>query len=118
LCCRQGTDGGGSRGCRKGPIGGGRVNNSYHLLSKGYSMPVSNTPIEIHDIKSWTLGMMLVEANKLLAVISDEDNMMYSNLLQSYECIITGSTLVLLLLSSFIWRRRKQRRKLCLPYEL
>jgi Golgi nucleoside diphosphatase len=92
----------------------------YNLLSKGYSMPVSNTPIEIHDIKSWTLGMMLVEANKLLTKnISDDDNMIYIDLLQSYKCIIAGSTLVLLLLTSFIWRRRKQWEKSCLlPYEL
>jgi hypothetical protein len=60
------------------------------------------------NIKSWTLGMMLVEANKLLMKnITDEDNMIYIDLLQSYKCIIAGSTLVLLLLTSFIWRRRK-----------
>lgn len=43
---------------------------SYHLLTKGYGMPVSKTPIEIHfDINGikvqWALGMMLVEANQL-----------------------------------------------------
>jgi len=42
---------------------------SYHLLSKGYSMPTKDTPIEIyHDIDGtkvqWALGFMLVEANR------------------------------------------------------
>jgi len=43
---------------------------SYHLLSKGYGMPVSKTPIEIYyEINGgkvqWALGLMLIEANKL-----------------------------------------------------
>ena len=42
----------------------------YHLLSTGYKMPVKDTPIEVYyDINGskvdWSLGMMLVEANKL-----------------------------------------------------
>ena len=77
---------------------------SYHLLSKGYSMPITNTPIEVDDIKSWTLGMMLVEANNLAKDISNGE--LYSNLLHSYECLIAGSTLMLMLLTSFVLRRR------------
>lgn len=84
---------------------------SYHLLSKGYSMPISNTPIEVNDIKSWTLGMMLVEANNLTRNISSRE--LYINLLHSFEYVVAASTLVLVLLTSLVWRRR--RRKCCLP---
>lgn len=43
---------------------------SYHLLSRGYGLPISDTPIEVYyDINGgkvqWALGMMLEEANKL-----------------------------------------------------
>lgn len=42
---------------------------TYHLLSRGYGLPIKRTPIEIyHDINGtkvqWALGLMLVEANK------------------------------------------------------
>ena len=67
-------------------------------------MPISNTPIEVDDIKSWTLGMMLVEAHNLTTDISDGE--LYSNLLNSYEYVIAGSTLVLMLLTSLVLRRR------------
>lgn len=77
---------------------------SYHLLSKGYSMPISNTPIEVDDIKSWTLGMMLIEAHNLTTDISDGE--LHINLLNSYEYVIAGSTLVLMLLTSLVLRRR------------
>jgi apyrase len=80
---------------------------SYHLLSKGYSMPISNTPIEVDDIKSWTLGMMLVEANNLTKEISNGD--LHDNLFYAYECVFAGSTFVLMLLTSFAWRRIRRR---------
>jgi Golgi nucleoside diphosphatase len=80
---------------------------SYHLLSKGYSMPISNTPIEVDDIKSWTLGMMLVEANNLTKKISNGE--LHDNLFYAYKCVFAGSTLVLMLLMSFLWRRRRWR---------
>ncbi|KAL7547024.1 hypothetical protein ACHAWF_010350, partial [Thalassiosira exigua] len=43
---------------------------SYHMLSNGYGLPVSQTPIEIYyefdgARVQWPLGLMLVEANKL-----------------------------------------------------
>lgn len=43
---------------------------AYHLLSTGFGMPIVNAPIEIwHHIGGtnlgWSLGMMIVEANKL-----------------------------------------------------
>ncbi len=43
---------------------------SFHLLSKGYGLPVDKTPIEIHyeiggTKVQWALGLMLVEVNKL-----------------------------------------------------
>ena len=83
----------------------------YHLLSKGYSMPILNTPIEVDDIKSWTLGMMLVEANNLSKDTSNGE--LYIKLLHSLEYFVAASTLVLVLLTSLVWRRR--RRKCCLP---
>ncbi|KAK1735352.1 GDA1/CD39 NTPase family protein [Skeletonema marinoi] len=79
---------------------------SYHLLSAGYSMPITNTPIEVNDIKSWTLGMMLVEANNLTKISNGE---LYSNLLYSYEYVFAGSTLVLMLLTSLVWRRKRRQ---------
>ncbi|KAL9178782.1 hypothetical protein ACHAXT_003913 [Thalassiosira profunda] len=43
---------------------------TYHLLSKGYGFPESQTPVEVYyDINGgkvqWALGMMLVEANRI-----------------------------------------------------
>ena len=43
---------------------------AYHLLSRGFGLPLADTPIEIYyDIGGtkvqWALGMMLVEANKV-----------------------------------------------------
>lgn len=90
---------------------------SYHLLSKGYSMPVVSTPIEVHDIKSWTLGMMLIEATNLTKDTSNGD--MYSSLLRSYKYVIAGSTLGLMLLASFIltsFKKRRGRRKVSSPF--
>ena len=49
-------------------------------------------------------GMMLVEAHNLTTDISDGE--LYSNLLNSYEYVIAGSTLVLMLLTSLVLRRR------------
>eukprot|EP00984_Skeletonema_dohrnii_P014928 scaffold6379_cov124-Skeletonema_dohrnii-CCMP3373.AAC.3 len=86
---------------------------SYHLLSAGYSMPITNTPIEVNDIKSWTLGMMLVEANNLTKISNGE---LYSNLLYSYEYVFAGSTLVLMLLTSLVWRRKRRQVHYYLPH--
>ena len=52
---------------------------SYHLLNKGYGLPVEQTPIEIYyDINGgkvqWALGMMLVEASRLRSSSNDGNN--------------------------------------------
>jgi len=49
---------------------------AYHLLSRGYELPVVDTPIEVYyEINggkvNWALGMMLVEANNLNRRASD-----------------------------------------------
>lgn len=82
---------------------------SYHLLSKGYKMPVSDTPIEIYyDINGgkvqWALGMMLVEANKLSSTkeSGDLDNMDSKMGNTTHPYIFMGLVLLTLILSTTI----------------
>ncbi|KAL3761173.1 hypothetical protein ACHAWU_000268 [Discostella pseudostelligera] len=58
---------------------------SYHLLSKGYGLPLDKTPIEIHyeiggTKVQWALGLMLVEVNKLSSAFHKGINPQYPHL--------------------------------------
>ena len=86
---------------------------SYHLLSQGYSMPIENTPIEVDDIKSWTLGMMLVETNSKEFSNGEFNAKFFS----TYKYISAGPAVVLLPLASFLLRRRR-RKVSCLSQEM
>lgn len=81
---------------------------TYHLLSKGYQLPISDTPVQVHyEINGgkveWSLGMMLVEANKLHSV--KDESMTYSN---AHSYLFLSSILfALLILASLYVRSRK-----------
>jgi len=80
---------------------------AYHLLSKGYQLPVSDTPIQVHyEINGgkveWSLGMMLVEANKLHSV--NDESMTY--ITHSY-LFLSSILLALLILASLYVRSRR-----------
>jgi len=80
---------------------------TYHLLSEGYQLPVSDTPIQVHyEINGgkveWSLGMMLVEANKLHTV--KDESMTYST--HSYLFLSSVLLALLILVSLYVRSRR------------
>jgi len=92
---------------------------TYHLLSRGFGLPLADTPIEIYyDIGGtkvqWALGLMLVEANKVgvdfkgrahnmsIAIVDDVST--HGGRLLKYFTFT-----ILLALMLVLWRFRRRR---------
>mmetsp|Transcript_16444 Transcript_16444/g.35542 ORF Transcript_16444/g.35542 Transcript_16444/m.35542 type:complete len:465 (+) Transcript_16444:145-1539(+) len=96
---------------------------SYHLLSKGYGMPVSKTPIEIYyDIDGtkvqWALGLMLVEANKLSSIFKEPLVLdIYSDMGSTYLQLLVISMAILIIFAWIPYRLKRSfsREEPCLP---
>lgn len=92
---------------------------SYHLLGKGYGLPVTKTPIEIYyEINGgkvqWALGMMLVEANRLDLINKEHgeiDRKMYSGTDNATRSYIFMGLIILALILGTIIRSRRLREK-------
>ena len=90
---------------------------TYHLLSKGYGLPTTNTPIEIYyDIGGtkvqWALGLMLVEANKLGSVFKQnaqlDDIFFFGEMSNTYQYLLAISVAILFGLMAVVRMKKKR----------
>ena len=88
----------------------------YHLLSKGYGLPVSNTPIEIYyDIGGtkvqWALGLMLMEANKISSIFKESGEQLdiYNMPGDTYKYLFIISIVVVIMLTLVLGPYRVKR---------
>ena len=95
---------------------------TYHLLSKGYGMPVSRTPIEIHfDFNGtkvqWALGLMLVEANKIGRVLRQGGLRYLPGMPNSIDnaCAYFIISLAILIVFTRVINKLKPIQESCLP---
>ena len=90
---------------------------TYHLLSKGYGLPTTNTPIEIYyDIGGikvqWALGLILVEANKLGSIFKEnaqlDDVFFLEEMDHTYQYLLVMSVAILFGLVTIIQMKKKR----------
>ena len=92
---------------------------TYHLLSMGYGLPTTQTPIEIYyeiggTKVQWALGLMLVEANKLGSMFKEpmaEFDIYLGDLGDTCKHLFGISVAILIILVGF--RRLKKKRSTC-----
>ena len=93
---------------------------TYHLLSMGYGLPTTKTPIEIYyeiggTKVQWALGLMLVEANKLGSMFKEssiaEFDIYLGGLGDKCRHLFVISIAILFILVGF--RRLKKKRSTC-----
>ena len=92
---------------------------AYHLLSRGFGLPLADTPIEIYyDIGGikvqWALGLMLVEANKVGVDFKGRAHDMSIAIVDDVSThggrFLTYCTFTILLASMLgLWRFRRRR---------
>ena len=92
---------------------------TYHLLSRGFGLPLADTPIEIYyDIGGtkvqWALGLMLVEANKVGVDFKGRAHNMSIAIVDDVSThggrFLTYFTVTILLaLMLGLWRSRRRR---------
>lgn len=98
---------------------------SYQLLSKGYGMSTTKTPIQIYyDINGtkvqWALGLMLVEANKISTMFKHSGEQLDIYSMESTYKALVGICLAVMIVLTWIvgYHRRKGLSVLeetCLP---